>query len=122
MIQTFSSGARRLKVANGVEFDAEAVGSLTFELHTGFLLHLNNVLYVPTLSMNLILVSCLDDNMYQCKFGNKQFVLSCCNNDVSIDVRRGNLYMLSMNDYVLLVSDVSNVEKKWKGTSTSLKL
>ncbi len=30
--------------------------------------------------------------------------------------------MLSMNDYVLHVSNVSNVEKKWKGTSTSSKL
>jgi hypothetical protein len=27
-----------------------------------------------------------------------------------------------MNDYVLHVSNVSNVEKKWKGTSTSSKL
>jgi hypothetical protein len=122
MIQTITSGARRLRVANGVEVDVEAVGSLTLELHTGFHLHLNNVLYVPTLSRNLISVSCLDDNMFECKFGNKQFVLNYCNNDVGLGVRRGKLYMLSMNDYVLHVSNVSNVEKKWKGTSTSSKL
>ena len=59
-------GARRLKVANGVEVNVEAVGSLTLELPTGFLLHLNNVLYVHTLSRNLISVSCLDDNMFEC--------------------------------------------------------
>ena len=55
IIQTMARGARRLKVANGVEVDVEAIGSITLELHTGFRLHLNNVLYVPTLSRNLIL-------------------------------------------------------------------
>ena len=30
--------------------------------------------------------------------------------------------MLSLNDSILHVSDVCNIEKKWKGTSTSLKL
>jgi hypothetical protein len=36
MIQTIARWARRLKVANGVEVDVEAIGSLTLELHTGF--------------------------------------------------------------------------------------
>ena len=120
--QTIARSSRRLKVANGVEVDVEAIGSLTLELHTGFHLRLNNVLYVPTLSRNLISVSCLDDEMYECLFGHKQFILKYCNNDVDLGVRRGKLYMLSLNDYVLHVSNVSNDENKWKGTSTSSKL
>ena len=48
-------------MVNGKEADVEAVGSLTLELHTGFLLQLNNILYMPILSRNLIFVSCLDD-------------------------------------------------------------
>jgi hypothetical protein len=36
MIQTIARGARRLKLANGVEVDVEAIGSLTLEIHTGF--------------------------------------------------------------------------------------
>jgi hypothetical protein len=71
MIQTTTRGARRLKVANGVEVDVEAIGSLTLELHIGFSLQLNNILYVPTLSRNLISVSYLDDDMYECLFGHK---------------------------------------------------
>jgi hypothetical protein len=48
VIQTITKRARRLKVANGVEVDIEAIGSLTLELHTSFSVQLNNVLYVPT--------------------------------------------------------------------------
>ena len=65
IIKTPPREARQLKVANGVEVDVEVVGSLTLELHTGFRLHLNNILCVPTLSSNLISVPCLDDDMYQ---------------------------------------------------------
>jgi hypothetical protein len=82
MIQTTARGARRLKVANGVEVNIEATGSLTLELHTGFSLKLNNVIDVPTLSRNLISISCLDDDMYECLFGHKQFILKYCNKDV----------------------------------------
>jgi hypothetical protein len=122
MIQTTTRGARGLKVANGVEVDFVAIESLTLELHTGFSLKLNNVHYVPTLSRNLISVSSLDDDMYECLFGHKQFILKYCNKDVGLDVRRGKLYMLSLNDYALHVSNVSNDDNKWKGTSTSSKL
>ena len=122
-IQTIRGGTRKLKVANGVEADVEAVGSLTLELHTGHTLRLNNVIYVPTLSRNLISVSRLDDDMYECHFGKKQFALIKCNKNVGIGVRRGQLYMLSLNnDSVMHVSDEINVEKKWKGVSNSSKL
>jgi hypothetical protein len=87
MTQTTARGARRLKVANGVEVDVEAIGLLTLELHTGFSLKLNNVLYVPTLSRNLVSVSCLDDDMYECLFGHKQFILKYFNKDVGLGVR-----------------------------------
>jgi hypothetical protein len=72
MILTITKGARRCKVTNGVKVE------VTLELNTGFWLALNNILYVPTLSWNLISVSCLDDRMYECKFGNNQFVLNYC--------------------------------------------
>ena len=64
-------GTRRLNVANGKEAEVEAVGSLTLKLHTGFLLQLKDVLYVHTLSRNLILVSCLDDFGFHCTFREK---------------------------------------------------
>jgi hypothetical protein len=58
-----------LKVANGVRADVEAVCQLTLELENGFRFQLHNVLYVPSLSRNLISVSCLADDGYDCHFG-----------------------------------------------------
>jgi hypothetical protein len=40
-------------------------------LNKGFILRLHNVLYVPSLSRNLISVSCLDDDGFDCQFGNR---------------------------------------------------
>ena len=76
------------------------------ELHTGFRLHLN------TLSRNVISVSCLDNNMHECKFVNKQFELNYYNKNVGLGVRRGQLQILSMNDSILHMSDVCYVENK----------
>jgi len=64
-------------VANGVRADAEAIGVLTLGLSNGSKLVLNNVLYVPSLSRNLISVSCLADDGYDCHFGKEQ-----CENSV----------------------------------------
>ena len=97
-------GTRRLNVVNGKEAEVEAVGSLTLKLHTGFLLQLKDVLYVPTLSRNLISVSCLDDFGFHCTFGEKQCFLKYCNKDVGLAVRRGKLYMLNLSGYPMCVN------------------
>jgi hypothetical protein len=49
-------GERRLRVANGVEAEVEAIGEFPLELNNSFILHLHNMLYVPSLSRNLISV------------------------------------------------------------------
>ena len=60
--RTLQRGERSIRVANGVEAEVEAIGELPLELNKGFILQLHNVLYVPSLSRNLISVSCLDDD------------------------------------------------------------
>jgi hypothetical protein len=69
--QTLRRGERSIRVTNGVEAEVEAIGELPFELNNGFILRLNNVLYVPSLSRNLISVSCLDDDGFDFQFGNR---------------------------------------------------
>jgi hypothetical protein len=57
MRRTPQRGERRIKVANGVEAQVEAIGDLCLKLDDGFILKLLDVLYVPSLQRNLISVS-----------------------------------------------------------------
>jgi hypothetical protein len=100
---------RSLQVADGCEAKVEAIGTLPLILHGSSTLYLNNVLYVPSLRTNLISVASLENDGYECLFGNNK----CTNkfDDVIIGLapRRGTLYMLSLNDFpVMNVCDVTN--------------
>ena len=69
MRRTLQRGARSIKVANGVEAPVEAISEFHLELNSGFVLHLRDVLYVPSLQRNLTSVSRLDDDFIDCHFG-----------------------------------------------------
>jgi hypothetical protein len=73
--RTIRRGERSIRVTNDVEAEVEAIGELSLELNNRFIIHLNNVLYVPSLSRNLISVSCLDDDGYDCQFYNRQCLI-----------------------------------------------
>ena len=68
-MRTLQRGERSIKVANRVEAEVDAIGDLSLELVDGFLLKLSDVLFVPSLRRNLISVSRLDDDEYDCHFG-----------------------------------------------------
>jgi hypothetical protein len=72
MRRTLRRRERSIRVANVIEAEVEAIRELPLELNNDFILHLHNVLYAPSLSRNLIYVSCLDDDGFDCQFGNKQ--------------------------------------------------
>jgi hypothetical protein len=52
--RTLQRGERSIRVTNDVEAEVEAIGELPLELNNDFILRLNNVLYVPSLSRNLM--------------------------------------------------------------------
>jgi hypothetical protein len=64
MRKTLRRGERSIRVTNGIEAEVEAIGQLPLELNNGFILHLHNILYVPSLSRNLISVLCLNNDGY----------------------------------------------------------
>jgi hypothetical protein len=78
---------RSIRVANGVEAEVEAIGEFPLELNNGFILRLHNVLYVPSLSRNLISVSCLNDDGFDCQFSNKQCLILFDNKVVDLAFR-----------------------------------
>ena len=66
---------RSIEVANGVQAEVEAVGDVSLELTEGFKLLLRDVLFVPSCNKNLISVSCLDKDNYQCFSGHGKCII-----------------------------------------------
>jgi hypothetical protein len=86
-------------VADGHEAKVEAAGSLSLVLHGDFTLILNNVLYVPSLQINLISMYLFEDDGFECLFGNNKCTIKFDNKVVGLDPRQDILYMLSLNDF-----------------------
>ena len=84
----------------------EAVGDL-LELDTRFDLLLRDVFYVPTLQRNLISVSRLDDDGFECRFGNGMCVIDYNDTVATIAFKRNDLYLLSLRESVNSVCDVN---------------
>jgi hypothetical protein len=70
-----AKGQRSIIVVNGVEIEVKAIGDLAIELDDGFVLNLNNILFVPSLRRNIISVSCLDDENIHCHFGDGNCIM-----------------------------------------------
>jgi hypothetical protein len=88
-------------------------------LNNDFILQLHNVLYVPSLSRNLISILCLDDDGYDCQFGNRQCLILFDNKVVGLDFRQDKLYMLSMHENVNVVYNDENIVCKDKVSSST---
>jgi hypothetical protein len=59
-VRMLQKGERKLKVANGLEAEVEAVGTLHLMLKSGFILDLYDVVYISSMIRNLISISRLD--------------------------------------------------------------
>jgi hypothetical protein len=55
-----AKGEVDLRVGNGAKVAALAVGTYVLTLPSGLIIQLENYYYVPTISRNIISVSCLD--------------------------------------------------------------
>jgi hypothetical protein len=117
--RTLRRGERSIRVTNGVEAEVEAIGEFPLELNNGFILRLNNVLYVPSLSRNLISVSCLHDNGFDCQFDNRQCLILFDNEVVGLAFRQYKLYMLSIHENVNVVCNDEDVVCKEKSSSST---
>ena len=90
-------------MGNGAKVAALAVGTYLLSLPLGLILKLNNCYYVPAMSKNIILISCLDNEGFDFVIKNK-----CCSvylNDVfysSANMMNG-LYVLDLDRQILNV-------------------
>ena len=87
-----------LRVGNGQRVTVEAVGTFRLLLHTGYVLTLLDYFYVPSVTRNIISVSCLDRLGFSIVFKNngcclyKENILYC-----TVDMCNG-LYVLDTSD------------------------
>jgi hypothetical protein len=109
MRRTLPRGERTIRVANGEEAEVEAIGELPLEISNGFTLYLHDILYVPSMRMNLISVSCLDDDGYDCLFDKKQCLITFNDKVMGRALRHDKLYLLSIKDFINVVSSENNV-------------
>jgi hypothetical protein len=105
--RTIQRNERHIKFANGVQGDVEADGDLPLELANGFKLVLRDVLYVPYLQRNLISVSCLDNDCFDCHFGDGKCKIFHNKESVGLAFQKENLYLLSLRENVNSVSDMN---------------
>jgi hypothetical protein len=109
MRRTMSRGERTIRVTNGEKAEVEVIGELLLEISNGFTLYLYDVLYVPSMRRNLIFVSCLDDDGFDCLFGKKQCLIKFNDEVVGRAFRHDKLYLLYIKDSINIVSYENNV-------------
>jgi hypothetical protein len=106
---TLPRGERKIRVANVEEAEVEANGELPLEISNDFTLYLHDVLYVSSMRRNLISISCLDDDGFDCLFGKKQYLITFNDEVVGRALRYGKLYLFSIKDSINVVSSENNV-------------
>jgi hypothetical protein len=118
-----------LKSRMEFQADVKAVGDISLELVDGFMILLRDVLFVPLLHRNLISVSRLDKDSYECYFTHGKCAIWFKDACVGTAILHNELFLLSLREKVHSVCNVneqtslSNKEqKKRKRTHDSSKL
>ena len=97
--RTRQRSERCIEVANGVQAEIEVVGDISLELADGFKLLLTD--------SNLVSVSSLDKDHYECHFGHGKCVIWFNNTHVCVAFLHNELYLLSLREKVHSVCNVN---------------
>jgi hypothetical protein len=109
MRRTQPRGKKPIRVANSEEDEVEAIRELPLKISNGFTLYLHDVLYVPSMRRNLISVSCLDDDGFDCLFSKKQYLIIFNNEVVGHAFKHDKLYLLCIKHSINIVSSKNDV-------------
>jgi GAG-pre-integrase domain/Integrase core domain len=127
-VRMLQKGEKKLKVANGLEVEVETVGTLRLILKSGFILDLDDVVYIPSMIRNLISVSRLDVCGFMFQFRNNELRLYRNSKYIGSGLLCDNLYKLCL-DYsfsesllFLNVTDVKHGIKRNREGGYSSKL
>ena len=101
-----------VELGDDARYQAQGVGTVSFERESGKPLSFVDVLYVPGLTKNLISVSSLEDKGYQVKFCDHRVYIRPKGSDRSLDQvigrRSRKVYRLHFEPAKALVSSISS--------------
>jgi hypothetical protein len=109
MRRTLQKRERTIRVANSEEAKVDAIGENPLEISNNFTLYLHDVLYEPSMRRNLIYVSSLDDDGFDCLFGKRQCLITFNNEVVGHTFRHDKLYLLSIKNFINVVWSENDV-------------
>jgi hypothetical protein len=115
-MRMLQKGEKKLKVANGLEVEVKAVGTLCLILKSGFILNLHDV-YISSIIRNLISVSRLDACNFMFQFRNNELKLYHNSKYIGSELLCDNLYKLCLNysfSESLLSLNVTDVKRRIK--------
>ena len=109
-----------VELGDDARYQAQGVGTVSFERECGKPLNFVDVLYVPGQTKNLISVSTLEDKGYQVKFRDHRVYIRPKGSDRSLDWvigrRSGKVYRLHFDLAKALVSSNSSKGELWHGS------
>jgi hypothetical protein len=111
------SFAEQVEVGDDKCYKIEGVGSISFRLESGAMLHVDEVLYVPGLRMNLLSVATLEDKRYWVIFKDRKALLWAKGSHLSttkpIGTRRGGLYVVIGQSVQASTHDATSSSELW---------
>jgi hypothetical protein len=106
-----------IELGNDVCYETQGTGTVRFQREYGKSLHFSDVLYVPSLTKNLISISTLEDKGFEVTFcGGKVYIRpkgSTTKMDKVIGVRSEKVYRLQFESTKALVSNVIDLGNLW---------
>ena len=91
----------KVELGDNGTYAIEGIGSTSFKLESGWVPHVEEILYVPGLKKNLLSVGVLEEKGYTVAFTKGKAIMWPSNGDMSsameIGVKEGNVYRLIRN-------------------------
>lgn len=104
----------QVELGDDASYEIKGIGSVTFHLKSGIILHINDVLYVPGLTKNLISVGVLEDKGHKVLFMEKKAHLWLKDKELSsaivIGLKEGGLYKVPELAQALVHSTIISCE------------
>ena len=109
--------AVQLQLGDNSCHDIKGVGSTSFQLKSGSIIHIDEILFVPGLRKNLLSVSALEDKGYKVAFMDGKAILWPKDGQLSsaevIGIKKGGLYKVTNHSASALAHSTVNPNEMW---------